>query len=312
MNEPLVSIGLPVYNGDNYLADALDSILAQTFTDFEVVIADNASTDDTEVICRRYAASDTRIRYHRQPQNLGAAPNYNSAYHRSRGRYFKWSAHDDLLEPTFLQKCVDVLDNQPETVVAYTMLSTIDEEGRRTGDEVSQPGLAADDVAERVRSAIYPYKRGGVGNAPIFGLMRRSALDRTRLNGSYTGSDRTLLLELAIQGPFELIPERLFLERDHPDRSIRIRRKVTDRGHVREAWFDTKRTGKIVFPNWRRLREFLSGIIRAPLPINSRIQLILIVSRWVFAGNWKRLLNDLRLAVVMLFNRARRPKTETT
>ena len=96
---PRVSIGLPVYNGDNYLAETLDSILAQTFTDFELIISDNGSTDRTEAICRRYAAQDHRVRYVRNPSNLGAARNYKRAFELARGEYFKWNGHDDPLAP---------------------------------------------------------------------------------------------------------------------------------------------------------------------------------------------------------------------
>ncbi len=308
---PLVSIGIPVYNGENFLAPTLDAILAQTFDDFEVVIADNASTDRTEAICREYAAKDPRIRYHRQHQNFGAAPNYNDVYHRSRGKYFKWSAHDDLIEPAFLERCVAALDEHQESVVACTMFDSIDSEGTHLAEGESRPALGADDAPARVSAAIFPYIRGGVSDAAIFGLMRRSALDQTRLHGSYTGSDRTLLLELALLGPFFEVPERLFLNRDHPSRSIRIRRRVEDRGHIREVWYDTQRAGRIVFPNWRRLREFGGAIRRAPVSRMDKVRCAGVVARWVVTWNWKRLINDLRLGLAMAVNRRRRPKTET-
>jgi glycosyltransferase involved in cell wall biosynthesis len=307
---PRVSIGSPVYNGENYLAKTLDAILAQTFEDLEVVIVDNASTDSTEALCLEYAAKDPRIRYHRQVQNLGAAPNYNDAYHRSRGEYFKWSAHDDLIEPAFLERCVAALDANPDHVVACTMFDSIDSEGNHIAQGDSRPAIGSSDVVERVGAAIYPYNRGGVSDAAIFGLMRRSVLNRTHLHGSYTGSDRTILLELALLGPFFEVPERLFLNRDHPDRSIRIRMKVRDRGHIREVWYDTQRAGQIVFPNWRRLREFVEAIGRARIPIAERIRCAFVVLRWVVTFNWKRLINDLRLGFVMAMSRRRRPKTE--
>ena len=312
MSQPLVSIGIPVYNGENYLATTLEAILAQDFTDFELVIADNTSTDATEAICRKYAATDGRVHYHRQVKNYGAAPNYNDVYHRSRGRYFKWSAHDDLIEPTFLSRCVAVLEAEPETVVAFTMFDSIDAAGARIGEGDPRPALCSPDVATRVACAIYPYTKGGASDAAIFGVMRRSAIDQTSLHGSYTGSDRTLLLELALQGPFHEVGERLFLNRDHPDRSIRIRKKVADRGHIREVWFDAQRAGKIVFPNWRRLREFLLAIARAPIGLTDKLRSIGVVARWIATWNWKRLLNDLRLGMAMAVNRRRRPKAEVS
>jgi glycosyltransferase involved in cell wall biosynthesis len=119
MRTPRVSIGLPVYNGENYLAETLDSILAQTFTDFEVIISDNASTDRTETICRQYAAQDRRIRYLRNTSNLGAAKNYNRVFELSQGEYFKWNGHDDPLAPVFLERCVAVLDRHPGVVLCF-------------------------------------------------------------------------------------------------------------------------------------------------------------------------------------------------
>ncbi len=308
--EPRVTIGIPVYNGENYLAKTLDAILAQDYAAFEVVITDNTSTDGTEAMCRRYMAADKRVHYHRHSTNYGAAPNYNDVYHRSHGEYFKWSAHDDLIEPSFLSRCVEALDSDRAAVVAFTMFTSIDADGNPIEEGEPRPGLCSQDVATRVATAIYPYIEGGVSDAAIFGLMRRSAIDKTSLHGSYTGSDRTMLLELALQGPFHQVAEPLFLNRDHPDRSIRIRKKVADRGHIREVWFDAQRAGKIVFPNWRRLREFLFAIARAPIGLGDKMRSYGVVAKWIVTWNWKRLINDLRLGIVMAFNRRRRPKQE--
>ena len=250
------------------------------------------------------------MRYHRQSENYGAAPNYNDVYHRSYGQYFKWSAHDDLIEPTFLSRCVEALESNEDCVVAYTMFHSIDADGNRFEEGQPRPGLGSNDVAARVAAAIFPYTLGGVSDAAIFGVMRRSAIDATGLHGSYTGSDRTMLLELALQGPFQQVQERLFLNRDHPDRSIRIRQKVADRGHVREVWFDAGRAGKIVFPNWRRLTEFSKAIMAAPVSVRDKVRSFGVVLRWIAQFSWKRLINDLRLGLVMLFNRRRRPKEE--
>ena len=112
----MVSIGLPVYNGENYLSAAIESIAAQTFQDFELIISDNDSTDRTPEICRHYMMQDKRIRYFRNKRNLGAAPNYNRTYELSQGQYFKWTAHDDIICPDFLAKCVVALEAEPEAV----------------------------------------------------------------------------------------------------------------------------------------------------------------------------------------------------
>ena len=124
---PRLSIGLPVYNGALLLSEAIESLLTQTFTDFEIVISDNASTDATEEIARRFADQDKRIRYYRNETNIGLAPNFNRVFALANNpAYFKWAAHDDLYKPTFLQRCVEVLDSEPDVVLSYTIVDVID------------------------------------------------------------------------------------------------------------------------------------------------------------------------------------------
>jgi glycosyltransferase involved in cell wall biosynthesis len=106
---PKVTIGVPVYNGEKYLAAALDTLLAQSFEDFELIISDNASTDCTEEIARAYAARDGRVRYERSGANRGCAWNHNRVFALARGRYFRWAAHDDLCAPTLLARTVELL-----------------------------------------------------------------------------------------------------------------------------------------------------------------------------------------------------------
>ena len=130
---PTVSIGLAVYNGENYLALAIESVLAQTFTDFELIISDNASTDHTPEICAEYAAKDNRIRYHRNSSNIGATRNENLTFAMSRGKYFRWLGHDDLCAPDQLAACVAVLESDPTVVLCHSEVVEIDDDGNRTG-----------------------------------------------------------------------------------------------------------------------------------------------------------------------------------
>ena len=297
-DHPVLSIGLPVYNGANYLRDAIDSLVAQTFRDFEVIIGDNASTDDTARIAKEYMRTDRRIRYHRQSHNLGAAPNFNDVYRRANGqKYFKWASHDDLLEPTFLASCIEALESHPECPLAYSLFWRIDGSGDHVAEGEPRPELGSDEPAVRAASAIYPYEQGGASDSPIFGVIRRTALERTRLHGSFTGSDRTLVLELALQGPFYEVPEPLFSNRDHPDRSTRIYTRAKKRqGHVREGWFDTKREGRIVYPAWRRMGEHSTAVLRAGLAPADLLKTLGVLARWVVSWNWKRLAYDVVVA----------------
>ena len=109
---PRLSIGLPVYNGENYLAESLDALLGQTYEDFELIISDNASTDGTADICHSYAKQDSRIRYIRQRQNIGCAPNHNYLVDEARGELFKWASDDDLYARDMIRLCVEALDEK--------------------------------------------------------------------------------------------------------------------------------------------------------------------------------------------------------
>lgn len=233
---PNVSLSLPVYNGEKYLASAIDSILQQDYTDFELIISDNFSTDGTEQICRDHAARDSRIRYIRNDRNFGAAENFNIGLRASVGRYFKWCAHDDLISTNYLSACVDALDANPGAVLAFGDSKILDAEGNVAGNrrndlaEINDP-----DAFARFRKAV---KETGHCNE-VFGLIRRDVVARTtRLMGPYWSADRTLLQELALMGTFEFVPKAIFYNRHHPDRSILIRNKFS-----RGSW-QSGRTGK--------------------------------------------------------------------
>ena len=124
-----ISIGLPVFNGEKYIEESIEAILAQTYTDYEFIISDNASTDRTQEICLGYAKSDERRKYHRSSTNLGAAPNYNRAFDLSSGIFFKWAEFDHLIAPEFIMKCYEVLEQNPKVVLCSPLSTIIDENG---------------------------------------------------------------------------------------------------------------------------------------------------------------------------------------
>jgi glycosyltransferase involved in cell wall biosynthesis len=241
-----ITIGLPVFNGADYLPEAIDSILSQSFGDFELFISDNASDDGTEEICQQYARRDRRVRYLRQTRNVGAAANHNLLVAQDESPYFKWAAHDDVLAPRFLEVAVRVLDDHPEIVLASPASALIDEagellpfcEGRggmvdRSG--VCWPalpeendGLTALDPAVRFEAVMLKM----VMCVEIFGLMRRSALERTGLQGRFSGADKVLLAQMALLGPFWLGSEVLFFRRCHAKQF-----SSTASGAYRAAWF---------------------------------------------------------------------------
>jgi glycosyltransferase involved in cell wall biosynthesis len=215
---PIVTLGLPVFNGSKYLERALSCILNQTFSDFELIISDNASSDETELICRRFAALDSRIIYNRNSENIGLAANHNLLVHSSRGKYFKWAAHDDECAPIMLQRFVDALDAAPPSVVmVFSKYELIDELG-------SPIGLISDGVASSSRHSWGRLARF-IMNVSIYnctsGLIRADILKRTGLHGLYPTSDRVLFAELAMLGEFVEICEPLVKYRIHTGSSFR-------------------------------------------------------------------------------------------
>lgn len=283
---PRVTIGLPIYNGQNYLAQTMDSILAQTYRDFEIIISDNASTDQTESICREYAARDERVHYYRNETNIGASANYNRVFELGQGAYFKWAAHDDLLAPTYLERCVEVLDRYPDVVLAYTQAKAIDDKGNIVKIYPGKHHFASPVPRER----FYEFVLDPHPVVAVFGLMRREVLGRTRLIGKYSGSDRPLLSELSLLGKFYEVPEHLFFYRFHEEQSWGGNKS----SQAQQAWYDPLRAGKITFPQWRLLREHLRSIERSPVGIKDRVSCYLYMGYWM-AKNRRRLGRNLLL-----------------
>ena len=152
---PRLSIGLPVYNGEEYLAQSIEALLGQSYEDFELIISDNASTDSTADICRRYGRQDSRIRYIRQARNIGLSPNHNFVLQQSRGEFFKWAAADDLYGRDLLKRCVDALDEHPGVVLAHAWEVAIDGAGNVT--QAMDYPLATDSprAPDRFRSILF-------------------------------------------------------------------------------------------------------------------------------------------------------------
>lgn len=228
---PKVSIGLPVFNGESFLGQALDSLLGQSFEDFELIVSDNGSSDGTQAICQHHAERDARLRYVRHEENRGAAWNYNFVFAQARGAYFKWAAHDDVCAPTFLERCIEVYDGGLDSLVlVYPKSVFIDQVGdvlRPDRDDLHTRGMGAR------RRVAHVLRHVNLANA-VFGLMRCSALERTRLIDSFVASDYVLFVELALLGEFHEIPEVLFQKREHRASS---RMANVDDEQVLE-WFD--------------------------------------------------------------------------
>jgi glycosyltransferase involved in cell wall biosynthesis len=275
MKRPKVSVGLPVYNGEKYLAKAIESVLAQTFTDLELIISDNASTDNTRQICEHYAARDQRIHYYRHEVNHGATWNFNRAFELSSGTYFNWLAHDDMLAPDFLMRCVEVLENVPEVVLCFSNARIVDENNEQ---------LDRFDFALRTDSSIpgerfYDLLMVWHDCLPIFGLIRASSLKKTPLIGSYASGDHVLLARLGLMGKFEILPEYLFLSRRHPLQSNKVYNVWTDH-HAYSRWFSENQPRRLFLPQWEIMRDYFSMINRAEISWRERAYCHLALGRW--------------------------------
>lgn len=208
---PKLSIGLPVFNGERYLETALKSILAQSYSDYELVIVDNASADATEEICRRYASRDARVRYHRNAENLGPAYNFYRSLELSSGRYYKYAADDDLYDPQFLERCMTVVESDPGVVCCYTLAELIDEHGAHIESLDAVIDTNSPDVDVRLYQVI------AVDHLCIqlYGVVRTEVFRRLHRYEGYYGWDRNLLAELALAGRIVALPEHLFQHRLH-------------------------------------------------------------------------------------------------
>lgn len=290
---PKVSVGMPVYNGERYLEEALESIMGQSLSDLELVIVDNASTDRTEQICRAYAGKDERIRYFRSRQNYGVVYNFNTAFRLSAGHYFKWAASDDVCGRDYLQHAVQILDQDPSVVLAWAKTVGIDERGERVPlpDEVSDLNSAnsvfSPDPAVRFRRLM---RNIWWVDGPFYGVIRASTLAGTRwLHPNHMSGDQILLAELSLKGRFYEIPHEMFFNRVHGAKTSRLHRTLRDRA----ALIDQRSPGTGVGSWWHLLRGYpqriamyISAIDNAPLSPRQkaicRLEVLRAVASWGF------------------------------
>lgn len=260
---PLVTIGLPVYNSERHIRQSLDSLLAQTFSDFVLVISDNASTDSTSLICQQYAASDSRIRYFRNPENIGNPRNFNRVFELTETRYLKWSTADDFWAPTFLEHAVEIMENDPTIALCYPKAFIVDANGRNPTPYDDDLNLLQTDPAERFFAVLGRIKLAH----QHLGLIRTSALRQTHLLGEYVGSDITLLAELSLYGRFLELPERLFFRRFHETSGSW---KRNDADHQRK-YYHAARARQTRLTRWRGHLGLIAAIAASPLPVRCRM-----------------------------------------
>jgi glycosyltransferase involved in cell wall biosynthesis len=282
-------VGLPVYNGERFLSAALDSLLAQTFEDFELIISDNASTDATPDICRAYAAMDDRVRYVSNERNIGVYRNCNQVFRLSRGEYFKLAAADDLCHPELLASCVEVLDHDRTVVAAYAQATFVDEDGQRL--PIDDPGwhLMTDSRRDRL---LFVISSGHWVNV-FFGLTRSTDLAQTRLFPLYAGGDCGLLGELSLKGRFYEVPKRLFFRRVHCHASSQ---------NIDLAWqsqFFKGRAGRVELPFWHVCLDHCRTILGSDLSTRDKVSCLKCILARMVAGR-RELFGELYAALRFL------------
>lgn len=284
---PLVSIGMPVRNGQKYIREAIDSLLAQTFGDLEVVICDNCSADATEEICREYMRHDDRVRYFRNERDLGPAQNHTRCFENARGTYFRWHAHDDLCAPRYLERVVPVLQQDPTVANAHCLTQVIDDQGQPLREYKFRTATDSPAVSKRFGRLINVNHRKHYCYE-IFGLMRRAQMSETPLEGAYPHGDRVFLVRMSLRGRFYEVPEPLFLARSHSAQSIQ--QKTTrakyfaflGTGPLPPAeWWDASKKGKAVYPEWKLLSEYWRSIGEVPISLADNLRCRLWVGEWV-------------------------------
>lgn len=285
---PRVSIGLPVYNGEDFLEDAIRSALTQSFDDFELVICDNASTDRTGTIARDLAGDDPRVRYLRNERNLGASGNFARAFTESRGELFKWLAHDDRLAPGYLAATVAALDATPDAILCNSAVDYIDERGDVFASYTSVLGSAG---VARPSERFATMVLRSHSCVDMFGLVRREALEGSLLISSFHGADRALLAQLALRGRMLQLPERLVQMREH---GKRYTRQMSNR-EARRLWHSSARKRASALPTLNLYRVYLGLVANERLTPGERLACYGVLARWWFA-NW----NSARVATDLL------------
>ncbi len=262
---PLVTIGLPVYNSERYIKQSLDSLLGQTYPNFLLVISDNASTDGTAGICESYVSSDSRIQYHRNPNNIGNPRNFNRVAELTKTPYLKWSTSDDYWAPTFLERAMEVMERDPSVALCHPQAYLVDAAGGSLSPYDDPVHLVQQDPAERFRMLL---RTIGLAHQHL-GVIRMSFLKRTHLLRTHVGSDVTLLAELALYGKLYQLPERLFYRRFHPTSGSWKRGNSSHEA----MYYHADRSRKTGMRAWHSHVGLFSAVNAGPLPLRAKASL---------------------------------------
>ena len=259
---PVVSVGLPVYNGVDRVDEAIHSVINQTLEDIELIVSDNASTDGTQEVCKEIARADERVKYFRNEENLGAAANFNRVFELSRSPFFKWLGHDDVLAPNALETALAVMQSRPDVSIVHWLERMTDETGNLLREYKPEQAFLIDGstAGKRFRQMLL-WRSNGFAGDPFFGLIRREALESTRLQGRGMNPNYLLMQELSLTGKFVTIPEVL---------AVRVYNDVRTTAHGMIRWLDP--AGNIRFPHFRKAKEYFRvGLTFGEMGVTDRV-----------------------------------------
>jgi glycosyltransferase involved in cell wall biosynthesis len=267
---------MPVYNGARFIDQSIASIRAQTLKEFVLLIADNASTDDTEAICRRHAAEDTRIRYVRHRQNIGAPGNWNYVLDHASGAYFKWATANDTVTPEMLALCAAALDEEPAAVLAQGKTILVDEDSGAQQSYAKDLAILGDRPSQRLLELV----KGLALNNGQSGIIRLDALKKTRKERSYPNGDVALMAELALHGTFVVLPQPLLLRKMG---ATTFARMLT--GNAMNAFYGGSGKANVRFHAIQLHLDILRSAIGVPETISEKVRSAVVALRY---AKWKR------------------------
>jgi glycosyltransferase involved in cell wall biosynthesis len=299
IQSPKISIGIPVYNGEKYLELAINSLINQSFQDFEIIISDNASTDKTEEICRSFEFRDPRIVYHRNPINIGAANNYKKVFQLAKGQFFKWMAHDDRCSPNYLEECVKVLEDDPEIVMSFPRFVLIDNSDNpfpviEKNTYVTPDGRIITTNLERNFMSVHPSERywevlyQTTECYEFFGLARRDIIERTSQHDAFYGSDKVLLCELAMMGKLKEVSSATGYFRIHAEQSQSLKNS-----QERAEWISPDLNYGAFMSRVKCVQGYYRSIFAYPISLSERIECLWTLIIWSMnLNNWQSMLNE--------------------
>ena len=278
----LLSVGMPAYNSELDIRYAIESILNQTFTSFELIISDNASTDNTQLICEEYASKDPRVKYIRNHENIGAAENYNAVFKLSKGKYFKWASSNDYCAPRFFEECIKILESNPSAVLAYPRTRLFSKNIDNYFEYSDCLQTEYDDPKDRMLFVIDNIRLNNIMN----GVIRSDALSKTYLHLPFFASDSCLMCELALYGKFLEESDYLFYRQMDEESSTSMQDEAALVEH-----FQPNSTKPMRFQNWKIHIYYFSAVTKAGLDFSKTFSIyIQLLRRMCWQKN--RLLAD--------------------